>query len=366
MTGPKTRTRRTLQRLCAGLLAGTVVVLVASWSAFQGVHRTAQTVQTRTAPSILEVDQARAALVAADAAAINSFHTGEVRLAGPGVQYQNQIAAASRSLAQVAEDNVAGSAGSQRIQLVEGLLVAYVGLIEQADALYRQDGGTELGKAHLWYASRLLHGGLLSQLDTLRQDEQRALSRQLSSGWLKPLAVSVWIGAILALLVLLLAAQIFLSLRFRRTLNPPLIGATVLLLVFTAGPSYSLVARHRLVAARHTLSQVGQDWRAQMEQTDRRGQRTLATLVTSACLPTTGGCGDTVSRFLVDLSDPQTGSGATDGQQPTARIRKVNEQTVAAADTGSFDVLMSSAALAVAALILLGLWPRINEYRYQT
>jgi hypothetical protein len=350
------------------MLAG-LAVLVASGGAFQALRATATEVGTRTALSIVDALAARAALVAADAAAIQSFRSGEVALSGPGERYQSQIAVASQSLAQLAEDNVGGPAASQAIQLVEGLLVAYMGLIEQADAHFRQPGGAALGTADLWYASRLIHApdsGLLAQLDALREAQTEVLGRQLASGGAAPGWRYAWPLAGLLLLLVLVATQVFLSRRFRRTINPALLGATVLLLVLGAGMWSTVSARHELSAAQHALGELGTTWTAQSATADRQGQQVLLGLVRDSC-PARDRCGDTVDGVDRQVRAADAGRAApTDEDAVTAGIRTVNGHTAAAADTAGPELLVLVAALGILGLIPLGLYPRLDEYRRRT
>src|SRR5215475_13817186 len=161
----RSTTRRTLRRLLAGLLALTATVFVTTLLMFTRVHRTAETVRTRTAPSIVDPAAARLALVQADAAVITSFQTPEGQLTGPGEEFQNQMAIAGQNLTEAAEDNVAGELGSRRLQLVEELLVTYQGLVGQAVAHFWQPDGNALGGTDLFSASRLLHGQVVAQPD---------------------------------------------------------------------------------------------------------------------------------------------------------------------------------------------------------
>lgn len=125
---PKTTTGKAPWVLGVLLLIATGVVGSTSWWVFQKVHSTVETVHNTTAPAILDVLAARDALVKADSAAVDSFRSDEVKLTGPGLQYQTQLTGASQHLVQVAERNAAGQ-GSQRIQLLEALLESYSGLI---------------------------------------------------------------------------------------------------------------------------------------------------------------------------------------------------------------------------------------------
>jgi hypothetical protein len=364
MTGRReTPTRVTLWRLLVALLAASVAVVVTSVWAFAEVHDTAAEFRAHSVPSIVGVATARAALVEADTAAIGSFSSGEVLLAGPGQRYQTQIAVASQSLAQVAENNIAGAPASQQLQMVEGLLVAYTGLIEQADAHYRQDGDRALGAADLWYASHLLHDpgtGILVQLDALRDKQKAALARQLTTGGMSVGWVYAWTVSGAVLLVLLVVAQAFLRRRFRRVVSLPLAGATALLIVVLAAMTWSLDARQQVTDAGRGLSFAYPDWRG---ATSLQGQRGLAILVHRDC-GNAGGCGETIDRFVAELASATPTSDVTDARV-TDEIRRIDDLAGRPADTRWVRLLVLVAALAVVALVPLGLYPRIEEYRYR-
>jgi hypothetical protein len=362
----RTPTRRTLWRLLAGLLVAAGAVLVGSASAFQAVHATAAEVQARSAPSVLGVAATRAALVAADAAAIGSFHSGEARLAGPGDRYQSQIAVASQSLAQVAENNVAGPAASQTIQLLEGLLVAYTSLIEQADVQYRQEGDASLGAADLWYASHLLHmpdGGVLAELDTLRDAERTALAHQLATGGTNPLWTLAWAVPAAVLFALLAVTQVFLRRRFGRTLTPPLAAATLILLLLVLGMGSALRAGDHLKTARTALSTATADWQTQVSATDRLGQAALVEVVQQGCRDS--GCGATFTRFVAALPSAGGPGPQVADRAVAADVRVVNREAAAATRTTTTQVLLLVAGLAIVVSIPLGLYRRIEEYRYR-
>ena len=215
-SAPKFTTVKTLWVLCMVLLVTTTVVFGTSLLVFRKVHSTVETVDTNTAPAILAVLAAQESLVKADSAAIRSFYSGEVNLNGPGLEHQNQLTFASQSLAQVAEHNSAGPQGSQRIQLLEGLLESYSGLIGQAHAHF----GTAIGTADLWSASRMLRTGdnsILAELDKLLKDQTSALNDEISTSSMTSVPLLVWAAPIAVLFVLLGVTQVFLKRRFRRS-----------------------------------------------------------------------------------------------------------------------------------------------------
>jgi hypothetical protein len=365
-----TTTRTRLSQLAAGLVVCTVVVLVASLSVLQGAHAKIHTIRTRTAPAILGVAAARAALVAADSAAIGSLRPDMVRLAGPGEQYQNQIATATQSLEQVAEANVAGAQGSRTLRLVNGLLAAYTSLIEQADAHYRQPGAGRLGAVNLWDASHLMHArdGILGQLDDLSNAQQRVLYEQRSSTWIKPAATVAWAVPAAVLLLLLCVTQVYLSRRFRRTVNLPLLAATTLAIALCVLTSLTVRSEHRVGAARHALDDLRLASNTRTDAVDVGGQGVLATRMRSACAHSQGACADTVNRFTRDLDSrrPAAPVATLDDRQLADATAGVNGQIAAADRTLEFPLVIPVVTASIVAMILAGLRPRLDEYRYRS
>jgi hypothetical protein len=353
-------TRAALWRSMVVLELALIVVLGTSAWIFQGTRAAAERVEEHSVPSIMHILAAHAALVEADEAAVDSFRTGAVGLTGPGERYQNQIALAGQSLTQLAVDSIAGAGVGQGIQLVQGQLAAYSGLIEQADAHYRQDPASALARADLWYASRLLHmpeGGILAQLDDLLAVERQALAGQLTTGRMAPGWMAVWILPAVVLLALLVGTQVFLSRRFRRTFNLPLLAATAAVLALAAGMSFDLAARGELTATRDAGNALAGVWQARIDAADRRGQQALGELVAKAC---PDGCGETVGR----LAATPAGNGDPPGDESlTAHIKDVGGRAAAATGTAGRWWLPVLAALAAMALVPAGLFPRIDEYR---
>ncbi|WP_158843954.1 hypothetical protein [Saccharothrix deserti] len=359
------KTRTALRSLLAGLLATTAVVAAFSWAAFDSVHDTIDTVDTRTSRALLAASAAKSALVEADQLAINSFVTGEARLSGPGDRYQNRIAAASQSLAQVAEDNVAGDAGSEQIQVVEGLLVAYTGWIGQADAHHRQDSG--LATIDLWYASRLLHAensGVLAQLDQLVRVQRDALDSQLAESSTSPWRTASLAVPVVLLFGLLVGAQVFHAKRFRRVFNPALLLATVVLAAVCVITGHGLVAQHRVEGADGDLRALVGTWENRTSATAAVGQQALSDLVTGECRGADGGCGYTVTEFISELRAADAGTRPTD-LELTRQVEQVNDKIAAANGAADLELLIPAGALLIAVLVWLGFLPRLEEYRHR-
>lgn len=353
-----------LRSLLAAILVTTAAVAAFSWAAFDSVHDTIDTVDTRTSAALVAASAAKSALVEADRLAINSFVTGEARLSGPGDQYQNRIAAASQSLAQVAEANVAGDAGSEQIQVVEGLLVAYTGWIGQADAHHRQDSG--LATTDLWYASRLLHadGGVLAQLDTLVDVQRDALAVQLARSSTSLWRVVSLTVPVVLLLGLLIGAQVFHAKRFRRTFNPLFLLATAVLVGLCVITLRGVDAQDRVAGAAGDLRALVETWEDRTSATTAVGQHALGDLVTAECRAADGGCGYTVTRFISELPAVHGEAQASD-LVLAERVERVNDNIDAANDAADLELLIPAAALLIAVLVWLGFRPRLDEYRHR-
>ncbi len=358
-------TRRTLVRLRVALLVTTLAVLVTGFATVRGVQMAAETVRDRTAQAVVEVAAAESALIRADRAAVRSFTSGEVRLAGAGTEYATQTALASQSLTRVAELNEAGDAGSQILRLVEGLLADQLAAVAQADAHYRQGGGEVVGTADLWDASsQLLHSpdGVLEQLGDLRSVQEQALARQLTTGWLHPATPALWAVPIAVLLALLCVTQLYLGKRFQRLVNPQLLAATLLLLGLCASMMFTLVAAHRLDTARDRLTEVLAGWDRRMALTDADGQDKLIRLVTAHCRggdcgPTVGAAGQVPTSVAGTIPDEATTAAGT---------RDVSDRLEAAAASSQLPLVVPAVTLAIAVLAGWGLHARLDEYRFRS
>ncbi len=325
-------TRIALRWLLAALLVVATLVIATSAAALAAMRRTAGDYQQRGQPSVAAVAAARQALVEADLAAVNSLTGHGGTLVGPGAAYQNQVSVVTQSLARVAEHNVAGTAGSQLIELVDGLLVAYTALIEHADAYCRLGADCPLGQVYLAYAGNLL-GDLLSQLDTLRKTEDDAVTAQLATGGTSVPWVMAWVVPCLALLVLLVLGQVFLRRRFRRRVSPALAVAAVVLIAVVAAMALSVHARRQIGSSREQLAAANTTWHDWQGRIHGRRAATGSDAVDQAAAQAIQLSGDRAARAMAGTADPRWVAGGT---------------------------------LLVAALIVAGLIPRIEEYRYRS
>lgn len=365
---PRTTTRRRLGRQRAGLLAVTAVVLVTSLWIFQGVQHAVTTVRTKSAPAVLEIANAQNALSAADAAALGNLPDGPGLTTLPaGREFQQQIEIAGLNLAQAAEDNVAGDDGSQRLQLAQALFTDYTNMMGQAGAHFREKD-TVLGTVDLWYAWSLLHRketGVLAVLGELRGEQEKRLHRQVSFGRMSPLATAGWLVPVVALLGLLYVTQVFLRRRFRRTVSLRLLSATVLVVVLASITSLGLVSRNRAADGAHTVRKVVADRKVEMLDSDRSGQVKLRGFLTTACGNDLKACGYTVGTALGAPPNEPSGNIAKVSAAATAGSKRATGQLAHAAEFADLTLLIPLLAVLAGALAWGGLYPRINEYRFE-
>jgi hypothetical protein len=298
-------------------------------------------VRDRTGPAYLGALTAHAALSDADRSAWQSFRSGEAQLIGPGQRYQDDITTAGENLERLAQLNTLGAHGEQLLKAVSGQLVTYQGLVEQADATYRE-GSKQLGYAYLTYASDVLHqpGGLLSRIDDFAALDHSALTAHQSSGRLSPWAAVAVTVAAAVLLGHLIQAQVFVGRVFRRTLNPLMLAAALLaaglagwflLTVLHSGDRFN-EATHR------AIPRLAADWQGQIRTADAGSQALRA------------GRG----------ADP---GGGLDVTATAPDQHRLDSLMASATATGGLIVGLPVAAFAIAVLSAGGIALRLNEFR---
>lgn len=372
MNAARTTTLRTLLRLGAALVVLTLLTGWFTWSAFDRVHDNAVVAHERTVPAILEVTAARNALIAADRAAVRSFHTGEARLAGPGEEYRSQIATARQYLTQAAED-ITSADDSQRLRVVQGLLASYTGSIEQAAAIYRQDRDAPLWQADLWNATQLLHEvGVLAELDTRagdNPDEPERLGhaqRQALDGLLgsseQTWRTVCWTGSATVLFAVLVMTQMYLRRRFRRRVNPGFLAALTFLLILVAVACLTFSTADRLANVQETVDNVTVGWKATAEDIDAERKRDLAQLMWARCAEQ---CGYRIDEFIEqNLDVPAPGDGPVSVQMADGTER-IKTASAAAVERKNYEFLLPLGTVLVLVSFLAGLYFHIDQYRYR-
>lgn len=176
-----------------------------------------------SAAQLVGLQDARNQLVAADAAATTAFLVGGLEPTDLRASYDAAIDAGAHALTQLA---ATGPDGADGLAEVSADLTAYSGLVAQARANNRQ--GFPVGSAYLEEASTVLREDIVPALDELVAAEQGRVDGDLTA---VRTATPLLIAIVVLALVVLVAVQVWVARRTRRTFNAGLVGATVALLV---------------------------------------------------------------------------------------------------------------------------------------
>ncbi|GAA4671841.1 hypothetical protein [Phytohabitans rumicis] len=322
LTGGSIPTPRMLRLLRVALVVTVVATLLGGLSTFLGAYRTAGAVADDVVPSVAAVSAVWRQLRDADArisgCRIDPAGGGDtVDCAGvlASGEYRDIVADAVQRLAVLAERDVGDAADRRVLRVAQGLLIRYLGLIEQANLSLSRGQGV-LAEAFLRYAKDLLHDTVLTELDMYRRVIDEELAEQRESAWRAPATAFLWLLPLVFGLSLLVLTQLYLAARFRRRLNVPLAIGTIGLV------GLGLVA----------------------------GQPVL-----------TGG---RFARAATDL-ERLVNAPATEVSLPAAPESRLVDLTHAAADSHSLQYLMPVLALALLALIVAGFRDRLREYEFE-
>ena len=352
----RSRTFHRLSRLRALLVVATVLATTGSAVALGVSHTDASGLRTATAPAARGAAAARAALVTAHTAALTSLASDAAADVGPGVEYRNEIAGASRQLASVAEAGVGGPQTAQAVQLAQGLVVSYMGYIEQARVYAHDDADSPLVTAFLQYASSLLFQELLPQLDRVATAAAAELDTLTGIDTRRAAVHAGWLGTVLLLLGLLAFAQLSFARRFRRTLSIPLLLATGLAVVLGASAAAALRADGAIDDAGGKLTELVGGFTVEAAAQQAAGCMTLDEMSRAAEL---GDAQVTACR----APERPAGEAVPDDERATAAA-EVERHAITAERAGSIRLIVLL-GVAIAALVIAGTHHRIEEYRYR-
>ncbi|PWD51741.1 hypothetical protein C8046_14880 [Serinibacter arcticus] len=296
--------RRTPGRLRA-LIALSILVslIVAACGVLLGTLTTATTSRVvERVDSILELQTARSDLVAANGTASNAFLVGGLEPTPQREAYVLELADGTSRIAALADSD---ADPENTLGPVAASLTTYSGLIEQARANNRQ--GFPVGAAYLDTASVLLAQDVLPPIDEAIVRNADAAARDLNSAS----ATSSLLWIVVAGVVILVAIQVWLARRMRRTINPAMLVGTLVVLV--AWLACTIAAS----GSNDTLRETRQNPYA-------------ATLATSQALSLAGEARTAESFGLI-----QRGSGAASEETFTALVAEAEDQLDRPAVTGT-------------------------------
>ncbi|GHF67183.1 hypothetical protein FHX82_003740 [Amycolatopsis bartoniae] len=231
LTSRPVREATALARTTPGVLTGLALVLVAA-ALLAGlftslsVQRRGESVAdlaTRSGPLTAAAQEIYRSLSDADATATGAFLSGGLEPAASRQRYEADVAQAANALtiAVAAREPADVAAPDSPLATLTGQLPVYTGLVETARADNRQ--GLPLGAAYQREASNLMRTRLLPAAERLYRSESADLSADQDSASGVPWVEILLSLAVLALLVL---AQVFLRRRTNRVFNAGLLAAT--------------------------------------------------------------------------------------------------------------------------------------------
>jgi hypothetical protein len=262
-------------RLWLALLAVWLLALLFFAAVAAGVrlHRRAiQTIGKDAAPSIVAAQKIRASLadMHSNAANILLYQPGQGE--GPARDYEKRRREVTEGILDAAGNITYGEAEKGPLRrLLEGL-GNYEAAVARARVLHerKERGYLEQHRS----ADQIMSGALLPAADDLDRANRDALDRgyaaaRASSSW----ALAGVVLAGLALLGVLAVAQVFLTRRMRRLLNPGLAAASALALGFLIYTIvvFNLRARSLKVAKEDAFQSIHDLWRARAEAYDANG-----------------------------------------------------------------------------------------------
>ncbi|WP_050778107.1 hypothetical protein [Micromonospora sp. ATCC 39149] len=171
---------------------------------------------------------------------------------------------------------------------------------------------------------------------------------------------------------LLVATQLFLRRRFRRVLNAPLLLATLAVVAMGGTTAMSLRSTDQLADARAEMGRAAEARAEQLTSLVGRDAERLAALLSAAYAPSP--CLATATPVGPPGAAPPTpGDGQAapgDGQAlPAGNAWKHGQEATrlaaGAANSHGGEIVLLAASLLAAALVVFGLLPRLEEYRYR-
>ena len=235
----------TPQLLKAGLYVtwgASLLLVITTISGIQRQRHAIQTVGKDSAPSIILAQRLKDSLAGMDANAVNEL------LVKPGENpraiqdYEERRKAFSERIITAAQNITYGDAELKPIQTLQLAQEDYIVKLQQARDFNERGDANGVLSAYR-QAAQIMDSTLLPAADALAQANLKELDRtydeqEFASGG----ALFVVVMSGLLLLAVLVAIQLFLNYRMRRILNPMLLGATAIAILFLGSTTRSFLS----------------------------------------------------------------------------------------------------------------------------
>lgn len=236
-----------LRQLSIVLTVGIVLFGVFSASATQVRRKAADDIVTDASPLLVSAEELYVSLADADAAATESYLAGGSQTNEVLARYDDDVKSASDRLAQIGSHAQSTPEMQSAVRDLSNDLPRYTSLVATARENNRQ--GNPVGTAYLRSASALMRETMLPRATQIYGSASDGLRQQYATGtsW----GHGVGIAAVGIVLVAgLVAAQIFVTRRSKRWVNPPLAIATVLVVLVLGWTALQFArAQHSLATA---------------------------------------------------------------------------------------------------------------------
>jgi hypothetical protein len=226
--------------LSALLVLGVLVALVAGLTA-RSARAGTDDLGSRAQPLLVEAETIYSALADADTTAAQAFLAGGLEPVPLTRRYEDDLSRATTALTAAARLTPDGSKSAQAVAALSTGVAQYSALVATARADNRQ--GLPVGSSYLSAASQLNRDTLLKQAEALFGIGQSEVSNGYGN------ARSVWWVTLFTFLVVLLLAGLLLAQRYlsratHRTFNMPLLAATGLTVLLAFGAAGVLISQN--------------------------------------------------------------------------------------------------------------------------
>jgi hypothetical protein len=227
------------------VVVGAACVAVIATGAEQARDRAAESARSQTEPLLVQAANLYTALADANATVATNLLSGGLEPPAKRARYEHDLLVASNSLTALTREAGTSASASPALSVVADQLPVYSGLVETARANNRQ--GFPIGAAYLRQAAALLTSSILPAADRLYATEARRLSDDYRSGTATA-TLAAFVVAVAASLVLLLLAQRYVARISHRRLNLPMLVGTVALTAILVWGVIGLVAEQNALA----------------------------------------------------------------------------------------------------------------------
>jgi hypothetical protein len=235
MSTPRRLRLLSLGVVVVGIIIGVIGALIFNYLAFSLSRAKADVAQ------LIRVQQIQSNLLSADATATNAFLVGGLEPPAQRAAYDQAMSSTSDLIADAAQAQPADGAA---LSALNQQVLSYAGMVEQARANNRQ--GLPVGAQYLRNASAQLRSDALPILDNLVN-----ANRARTADEMKADAGYIVVAVALLGLIGVIAGQIWLARRFRRTINVGMLTSAIVLLVVVVG---SLIVVQQLRSALDEIS----------------------------------------------------------------------------------------------------------------